>query len=146
VPAKKYLVDLTDEERATLEQLLCCGTHSARTLTRARVLLKANAGWRDHDIARAVDTSRLTVERLRKRFMQFRLGALEERPRPGKKPLLDAKGEARLIAEACAAAPQGCERWPLQLLANRVVELQLADSCSKDTVRRVLKKTRSSRG
>jgi transposase len=146
VPAKKYLVDLTDAERATLEQLLRRGTHSARKLTRARVLLKADAGWHDHDIAHAVDTSRLTVERIRKRFMHLRLGALEERPRPGKKPLLDAKGEARLIAEACTAAPEGCERWTLQLLADRAVELKLADSCSKDTVWRVLKKTHSSRG
>jgi transposase len=146
VPAKKYLVNLTDDERATLEQMLRRGTHAARKLTRARILLKADAGWRDHDIAHAVDTSRLTVERTRKRFMQCRLGALDERPRPGKKPRLDSKGEARLIAEACTVAPQGRERWTLQLLADRVVELQLAVACSKDTVWRVLKKTRSSRG
>jgi transposase len=146
VPAKKYLVALTDEERATLEQMLHRGTHSARKLTRARVLLKADAGWRDHPIAHAVDTSRLTVERIRKRFMQLRLGALDARPRPGTKPLLDAKGEARVSAEACAAAPEGRERWTLPLLAGRVVELPLAVSCSKDTGWRILKKTRSSRG
>jgi len=145
-PAKKSLVDLTDEERATLEQMLRRGTHSARKLTRARVILKAEAGWRDQDIAHAVDTSRLTVERIRKRFIQLRLGALDERPRPGKKPRLDAKGEARLIAEACTAAPEGRACWTLQLLADRVVELKLSESCSKDTVGRVLKKTRSSPG
>jgi hypothetical protein len=146
VPAKKYLVALTDEERAMLEQMLHRGTHSARKLTRARILLKADAGWRDHAIAPAIDTSRLTVERIRTRFMQLRLGALDDRPRPSNKPRLDAKGEARVIAEACAAAPERRERWTLPWLADRVVELQLAGSCSKDTVWRLLKKTRSSRG
>ena len=146
MPAKKYLVNLTDDERATLEQMLRRGTHAARQLTRARILLKADAGWRDHDIAHAIDASRLTVERTRKRFRQCRLSALDERPRPGKKPRLDSKGEARLIAAACTVPPEGRERWTLQLLADRVVELQRAASCSEDTVWRVLKKTHSSRG
>ena len=146
MPAKKYLVDLMDDERATLEPMLRRGTHSARKLTRARLLLKAAAGSRDHAIAHAVDTRRLTVERTRQRFRQCRLGALDERPHLGKKPRLDSKGEARLIAEACTVAPEGCARWTLPLLADRGVELQLAASCSKDPVWRILTKTRSSRG
>jgi hypothetical protein len=77
--------------------------------------------------------------------MQCWFGALDERPRPGTKPRLDSQGEARLIAEACTVAPEGRERWPLQLLADRVVELPLAAAGSKDTVWRVLKKTRASR-
>jgi hypothetical protein len=87
-----------------------------------------------------------TIERVRKRFGAVRLGSLTERPRLGRRPVLVAKGEARLIAEACSTAPGGRERWTLQLLAERVVELQLAERCSKDTVRRVLKKTCLSRG
>jgi transposase len=146
MPAKKYHVGLTAEERTTLEQMLRRGKHSARRLTRARILLKAADGLRDDEIAEAVETSMPTVERTRKRFAAHRLHALDERPRPGKKPVLDERGEARLIAEACSQAPDGRKRWTLQLLADRVVALQLAATCSKDTVWRVLKKTRSSHG
>ncbi len=82
-----------------------------------------------------------TVERVRKRFEQQRgLDGLNDLPRPGKKPKLDAKPEARLIAEACSQAPEGREYWPLQLLADRVVELKLVDSYSYEAVPRVLKK------
>lgn len=144
--AKKYHVELSIEERIKLEQMLRRGKHSARRLTRARILLKASDRLRDDEIAEAVETSLPTVERTRKRFTEVRLGALDERPRPGKQPVLDERGEARLIAEACSVAPGGREHWTLQLLADRVVELKLADSCSADTVGRVLKKTNSSRG
>lgn len=146
MPTKKYHVELSVEERSKLEQMLRRGKHSARRLTRARILLKAADGLRDEEIAEAVETSQPTVERTRKRFAEVKLGALDERPRPGKKPVLDERGEARLIAEACSAAPGGREHWTLRLLADRVVELKLADSCSADTVWRVLKKTNSSPG
>jgi transposase len=146
MPAKKYPVILTDHERHGLEQLLRRGKHATRPLTRVRILLKAAAGLSDEDIAAAVETSRPTVERTRKRFATARLAALTERPRPGKKPVLDDKGAARLLAEACSHAPGGRQRWTLQLLADRVVALGLAEACSADTVRRVLKKTCSSRG
>lgn len=146
MPAKKYHVALTAEERTTLEQMLRRGKQSARRLTRARILLQAADGLRDDEIAEAVETSMPTVERTRKRFAAHRLHALDERPRPGKQPVLDERGEARLIAEACRQAPDGRKRWTLQLLADRVVALHLADACSKDTVWRGLKKTRSSRG
>ena len=146
MPAKKYFVALTDEERATLLQMLSRGKHSARKLTRARILLKAADGLDDQTIAAMVQTSQPTVERIRKRFVSDRLGALTEAPRPGRAPILNEKSEARLIAEACSTAPEGRQRWTLSLLADRVVELKLADACSQDTVRRVLKKTNSSRG
>jgi len=146
MPAKIYHVELTDQERLSLEQMLRRGNHSARKLTRARILLKAADGFSDDEIAEAVSTSVPTIERLRKRFVAVRIEALAEKPRPGKKPLLDTNGQARLIAEACSAPPDGRERWTLQLLADRVVQLRLADSCSADTVQRVLKKTNSSRG
>lgn len=146
MPAKKYHVELTVAERTTLEQMLRRGKHSARRLTRARILLKAAEGLRDDEIAEAVETSLPTIERTRKRFVEFNLGALDEKPRPGRKPVLNELSEARLIAEACSAAPPGREHWTLQLLADRAVELKLTDSLSADTVWRVLKKTNSSRG
>jgi transposase len=146
MPKKKYLVTLTDEERTQLEQLLRGGITATRKVTRARILLKAADGWRDQQIAEALNIGRATVERTRQRFVEENLAALDERPRPGNRPKLDAKAEARLIAEACSAAPAGRERWTLQLLADRVVQLQLAQSYSYEAVRRVLKKTNSSRG
>jgi transposase len=146
MPKKKYLVTLTAEERTQLQQLLKGGKAATRKVTRARILLKASEGWQDQRIAEALNIGRATVERTRQRFVEENLAALDERPRPGNKPKLDAKAEARLIAEACSAAPDGRERWTLALLADRVVQLQLADSYSYEAVRRVLKKTNSSRG
>ena len=146
MPKKKYVVTLTDEERTHLQQLLRGGKAATRKVTRARILLKASDGWADQRIAEALGIGRATVERTRQRFVEENLAALNERPRPGNKPKLDARAEARLIAEACSAAPDGRERWTLQLLAERVVQLQLAESYSYEAVRRVLKKTNSSRG
>jgi putative transposase len=144
--AKKYHVALTLPEHQELEQMLRRGNHSARQLTRARILLKAAEGLSDEEIAEEVETSVPTVERPRRRFVAAHLGALSERPRPGKPPVLQEKGQARRIAEACSTAPGGRERWTLQLLADRVVELGVAERCSADTVGRVLKKPRSSPG
>jgi transposase len=146
MPKKTYLVTLNDDEREQLEHLLHSGTHATRKVTRARILLKAAEGWQDSAITAALAVGRATVERLRQRFVEAGLGALEERPRPGTQPKLDAKAEARLIAEACSAAPEGRQRWPLHLLAERVVALGLAPSYSYASVRRVLKKQSSSRG
>jgi transposase len=137
MPQKKYLVTLNDEEREQLEHLLHSGTHATRKVTRARMLLKAAAGWEDGSIAAALSVGRATVERLRQRFVEEGLGALEERLRPGTPPKLDTKAEARLIAEACSDAPEGRKRWTLPLLADRVVALGLAESYSYESVRRV---------
>jgi transposase len=146
MPKKKYLVTLDDAEREQLEQLLHSGTHATRKVTRARILLKAAEGWEDSAISDALSVGRATVERLRQRFVVEGLGALAERPRPGLPPKLNEKAEARLIAEACSAAPEGRQRWTLHLLADRVVTLGLAESYSYESVRRVLKKTTSSPG
>jgi transposase len=146
MPKKKYLVTLEDDERQQLEDLLHSGTHATRKVTRARILLKAAAGVEDSAIAAALSVGRATVERTRRRFVEEGLGALEERPRPGTLPKLDAKAQARLIAETCSAAPEGRQRWTLQLLAERVVALGWATAYSYESVRRVLKKQSSSRG
>jgi transposase len=126
--------------------MLRAGKHSTRKLTRARILLKAASGWKDDRIAAALGIGRSTVERTRESFVERGLEAINERPRPGKKPMLDAKAEARLIAEACSKAPEGASHWTMQMLADRLVKLELVESISDETVRRTLKKRRSSRG
>lgn len=141
MPKKKYLVKLSAEQREELQQLIRCGKTSARKITRARILLKAADGSTDEEIVTALGVGVATIERVRKRFEERGLDGLNDLPRPGNKPKLDAKAEARLIAEACSQAPEGRESWTLQLLADRVVELKLADSYSYEAVRRVLKKT-----
>ena len=128
---------LNDEEREHLEQLLHSGTHATRKVTRARMLLKAAEGWEDRAIAAALSVGRATVERLRQRFVEAGLGALEERPRPGTQPKLEEKAAACLSAAACSDAPEGRKRWLLPWLADRGVALGLAESSSSESVRRV---------
>lgn len=146
MPKKKYIVELTAEERRTLEQVVQRGKSSARKLTRARILLQADDGRIDEEIATALDVGIATVERLRHRFVEENLEALNERPRPGGQRKLSGKQEARLIAVACTPAPTGQPRWTLQLLADQAVELGFVDSIARETVRQVLKKTRLSPG
>ena len=128
---------LNEDESAQLAHLLHRGTHATRKVTRARMLLKAAEGWAESTIAAALSVGRATVERTRQRFVEEGLGALEERPRPGKQPTLDAKAPARLLAEACSAAPEGRQRWTLPLLADRVVALGLVEAYADERVRRV---------
>jgi transposase len=146
MPKKKYLVDLSTEERESLRQLVRRGRHSSRKVTRARILLLASDGATDEQIVAALKTGFATVERTRKRFVEEGLGCLTERSRRGQAPKLTGRQEAHLIAVACSAPPTGRARWTLQLLADKVVELKFADSIARETVRQVLKKTNSSRG
>jgi len=149
----KYKVTLTDEERTELEGLISAGRTAARKLCRARILLKADAGpggpaWDDGRISEALQVGRATVERARKQFVEYGMDVALERKKPEREyeRRLDGQGEARLIALACSQAPEGRERWTLQLLADRMVALSYAPALSRDTVRRALKKTNSSRG
>lgn len=145
--AKKYIVTLTADERARLETLTRSGKHAARMIARANILLHADAGTTDDVIATSLRVSIPTVERTRKRFVLSGLdAALTERPRPGGKPLLDAHAEAVLVAWTCANPPDDRKRWTMQLLADKLVELGEVASISDETVRRALKKTRSSPG
>jgi hypothetical protein len=133
---------LTDEERAELLGLITKGTASARVLTRARILLKADEGWKDKDIVEALNTSVPTVERIRKHFVEGNLEkALKDDPRPGGKCKLDGRAEAQLIALACSEAPEGHTVWSMRLLAGTLVELGVVESVSHETVRQRLKKT-----
>jgi hypothetical protein len=153
MPAKRYLVTLTADERERLEALTKAGKRSARTLTRARVLLLADQGehgpaWEDRRVAEALGCGHRTVERLRERFVTDGLdAALAPKPpaRSSREPALDGAAEARLFALACGPTPDGRRRWTLRLLAGRLVELEVVPAVSRETVRRALKKTRSSR-
>ena len=141
---KKYVVDLTEDERKELKRLVGSGRHTARRIRWAQALLKADAGWSDAKVAEALEMSIPTVQRLRQRFVEegldVALGARSCRPRPYARRL-DGEQEARLVALACSAAPEGHTRWTLRLLADRMVELTYVESVSHETVRRVLKKT-----
>jgi transposase len=145
--AKKYMVDLTDDERKQLLALLTRGKVAARKVRRAQILLQADEGASDASIATALHVGVATVERTRRRFVEEGLdAALTERRRSGGQPKLQGRDEAFLIATACSAPPSGRKRWTLQLLADRLMEVGVIDSISDDTVWRPLKKTRSSRG
>lgn len=139
---KKYIVDLTPEERGRLVELTQKGQQSARKIRRANILLLADAGKKDKEIAELLQASVPTVERTRRKFVEGGLDfALNERRWPGHKPKLDAKGEAVLTTLAQSAPPEGRKRWTLQLLADRLVDLGVVDTISHETVRSVLKKT-----
>jgi transposase len=150
---KKYVVTLTDEERAGLEDLIRTGTGAARKLTHARILLKADSnaggpGWPDHQISAALDVSTGTVQRIRQLFGEEGLQAALN-PRPSRRPRvckLDGVGEAHLIALACSQPPAGQAHWTLRLLAEKMVELAYVDTLSHETVRQVLKKVNCSPG
>lgn len=150
---KKYIVTLTEEERQTLQAMLSRGKAAARKLMHARILLKADAapggpGWNDVAIAEGLDVGRATVERVRKQCVEDGFEAALERRKPRRqyRRKLDGDGEAHLIALACSKAPEGRSRWTLRLLADRMVALEHVEGISYQTVRRTLKKTRSSLG
>jgi transposase len=145
--AKKYLVTLTEDERAEVLALTKKGTVSARKLTRAHILLQADAQATDDNIAQALHSGTATVERTRKRFVEEGLeAALNERPRAGGRRKLEGRQEAFLIALACSTPPDERKCWTMQLLADKLVELQQVESISDETVRRTLKKTSSNHG
>ena len=139
---------MTDEDRFELETLNRKGKASARTLTRARILLKADQGdkgeaWTDAEIAEALDVTSKTVFNLRRRWVEEGLEtALKRRKqeRPSRTRKLDGKSEAKLVATCCGPAPQGRARWTLRLLADQLVQLEAVESISPETVRRTLKK------
>ena len=141
MPRKKYLINLSDEERQALIDLTRKGELKARKFKRAMILLKANEGLSDPQIMAALNVSRPCVERLRKRFVEGGLErSLNEDPRPGQKRKLDGRAEAQLVATACSNAPEGHEHWTMRLLAGKLVELGIVESISHETVRLTLKK------
>jgi transposase len=143
----KYRIDLTEEERGHLLMLIGKGKHGARAITRARILLKADEGMTDDDVAAVLNVGYATVGRVRQRFVEEGLErALKEGPRSGAPSKLDERQCAHLIAVACSDAPEGHDHCTLRLLAGKVVELGFAESYSHEAVRQTLKKTTSNRG
>ena len=147
MPNKKYIVELTKDEKAELLAITRKGKTAARKVKRAHILLLADKGKSDKEIAEALSVGHATVERIRKKFVDGGVTfALSERPRPGAKPILNERQRARLTAIACSKAPEGHDQWSMQLLADRLVELGEVDSISHDTVGRELKKTKVNPG
>ena len=137
-----HRVRLSTGERCDLIAVTRRGESSARRITRARVLLLADRGTTDRAIADALDLHPRTCQRLRQRACQEGIqAALDDRPRPGAARLLDDRQEAHLIALACSATPDGYDRWTMQMLADRLVVLEIVPSISAETVRTTLKQT-----
>ena len=148
---KKFPVILSETERDELKHLIAAGTAPARKLTHARILLKADQspegpGWVDEMVAEAVEVSQPTVSRVRKQYFKEGLEAALNRRPPNREYYrkLDGKQEAHLVALACSDPPEGQARWSLRLLADKLVELEVVEVVSYQTVRRTLKKTNSS--
>ena len=148
-----YIVELTSEERVQLEQLLRKGKVAAYKQRHARILLLADQNcptrgrMSDSTIAKAVNCGLATVERIRKRFvLEGFEAALGRKNRTNYSRQIDGDAEARLITLACSDPPDGRQRWTLRLLADKMVELEVVEHCSKDTIHRTLKKTNLSLG
>ena len=145
IAVKKYVVKLSAEERDRLEAMVRAGKNSAQILTRARILLKADVsdageGWSDSAIAAALDTS---IARTRQQLVEEGFEATLKRkynPNSARPRIFDGAAEAKLIALACSPAPEGFARWSLRLLEEKVVELNIVDKASDNTIGRTLKK------
>ncbi len=145
--ASKYKVELTEDERKRLNGLVRRGKSPARMVKRALALLRTDQGLSDRLIAEGLAVNPITVARVRKRYCEEGLqSALVERPRPGQKRKLSGRAEAHLVAIACSDPPEGHTHWTLKLLADKVVQMEFAESISPETVRQILKKTNSNRG
>ena len=153
IAVKKYVVRLTAEERAQLDELISKGKRSAQLLTKARILLKADVsdageGWSDSRIAAALDTSIANIERTRRQLVEEGFEAVLTRkynPNSARPRIFDGAAEAKLIALTLSPAPEGFTRWSLRLLEEKVVELHIVERASDNTIGRTLKKTFSNR-
>lgn len=151
-PASKVVVRLTIDQRGALDRLLRTGSHPAAMRRRAAILLKADAdgpdAWTDDEVADHLETSRMTVQRVRQQFAAEGLDATLHRKKPAGRQYrkLDGRQEARLVALACSTPPDGHARWTMVLLADKLVELNVVEGIDPSTVWRTLQKTTSSRG
>lgn len=153
MPAKIYKVILTNEERQKLTAIISKGKGNARRMRRAQILLLADeaqpeGSWKDADIAKALQAHTRTVERTREKYVLEGIEAALNHSRPQQKrsKVLDGAAEARLVQLACSDAPDGLERWTLQMLADRLIELDVVETISRETVRTTLKKMNLSLG
>jgi transposase len=150
MPKKIYMVELSTSERDHLKNIVSTGTEKARKLTRARILLKADEGWTDPQIQAALDVSRPTVERVRRKYVTEGLNAALNRKQPDRdyQRKIDGRDEAHLIALVCGDPPEGYAKWSMRLLAERFVDLEQVEveTVSHETVRQTLKKMNLSPG
>jgi putative transposase len=150
MPTKQGVVILTKGERKTLEDFVGHGKKSARAITRARMLLLLDEGRHEHELTALLGVSRGTVYNIHKKYQQKGhasiLDLLHDAPRSGRPITLDSRVEAKVTMIACSTPPSGRSRWTLQLIADKVVELAVTEAISYESVRRMLKKTNSSRG
>ena len=153
MPAKIYRVTLTSEERAELTALVNKGKGVVRRITRSRILLLADenhaeGSWKDADIARALGVHQRTVERVREKCVMLGIEAALNHTRPQKKreKILDGAAEAQLVQLACSEAPDGQESWTMQMLADKLIELEIVETVSRETIRTTLKKMNLSLG
>lgn len=142
MPKKKYIVNLSKEEKEELKSIISSGKHSAKKILKSRVLLRVDQGWTDKKISEALDITPRTLENMRKQFVEdgferFLKGRYDQRTYLRK---LDGKQEAQLITIACSTAPEGRDHWTLKMLANEMVRLEYVDDISSETIRRTLKK------
>lgn len=153
MPAKIYRVTLTDEERAELTAIVSKGKGVVRRITRSRILLladenRAEGSWKDADIARALGVHQRTVERVREKCVMLGIEAALNHTHPQKQreKILDGAAEAHLVQLACSEAPDGHESWTMQMLADKLVELEIVETVSRETIRTTLKKMNLSPG
>mgnify|MGYP000924447544 CR=1 FL=1 len=150
---QKYVVKLAAAERERLQTMLSAGVESARTLTRAHILLKSDASegganWSYAQIQAAFDVTAVTISKVRRTYVEQGLGAAIQRKKPDREYVqrLDGRAEAHLVALACSEPPEGQVRWTLRLLQERMVALSVVESVSHETVRQTLKKMNLSLG
>lgn len=143
---KKYIVRLTDEERSMLQEVISKGTRAAYKIKHANILLKADANgvnWTDAQLAEAFSTTLNTIQNIRQRFVtrgfETALGR-KKRATPPRRRALNGHQEARLIALRCSVPPTGYAKWTLRLLAEKLVELEVVEQISRETIRQTLKK------
>jgi hypothetical protein len=147
---EKFIIRLTEGERSQLKEIVTKGKTAAYRIKHANILLKADAdgpAWQDEAIAQAFSVHLSTVGCTRKRFVEQGLEAAlgrKKQEKPSREPTFDGASEARLIALSCSKPPEGYSRWTLRLLSDKVVELEIVEKGSYETVRQTLKKTNSS--
>jgi putative transposase len=142
-----FVVKLPEEDREYLNRFIRRGKAPARSLTRARILLMADEGYSNNEIAEVLKTTRPTVNRIRKRYFQEGLdSAINEKPRSGAPPKIDGTVEAQVTLLACSEPPEGRSTWTMQLLADKAVELGTIDSISAMSINRILKKVKPNHG
>ena len=150
MPQKVYHVQLSSRDRQQLENYVTHGQRAARAVTRARILLLADEHYGDEEIMEVLGVSRPTVAKMRRKYQEHKGGKvcelLQEAARPGQPVKVDSRLTAHVAGIACSEAPAGTARWTLELIADRLVELNLVDTISRESVRQALKKTSSSPG